>query len=655
MYWWEKNNLRLLQNNIRMEEASLDREELLGHLKSFYANALLLNTGGLVSFYPTDLPYQMRSPYLNGEDLTGDMVELCHEHDIKFIARFDFSKLPKSIIEAHPDWAYVSVAGDMIDYNGMVHTCISSEYQSTLAIEILRDVINRYPIDGVFFNMFGFITRDYSSTYHGICQCENCKDAFYKRFERNLPTKEEEEDENYQFYKRFKKEVIDQRLKDIYDFVKSMNPAIAVCNYAETYVDVVMNESNTEIHRPYPVWEYSASENTMKVEGSYTDKTSGNIIINAVGLDYRFQGVSPNEIAIRGFQSLSAGGQLLFCIIGTWETYPDKKNFPTVRSLFKFHKMNEKYFGNFEVEAQITLICPTDDSPASALAEFRGLFRILKEEHLQFKVVSQNSFFVESVADSEVIIVPDIKPSDHLIQQFENARGHIVWVGTTWVTTARKKFLSFFGLKPPTEVFDGRWAYVKTSEKGCFEKTSLAFLDNNLVSLEAENARVEAEIISAGRFGPPELCGGNNHSGKFLIAHANDFPSTILAFHPGNLYLRYGFEEHKNIFLEQVVRNLTKLKLVTNAPHNVEVTLNRYPDTSCFNLCLTNLTGYNGTAFHAPNSLEDIFIRIPSHAKQHTVKNLYKKGNYHWTTKDDELVIIVEKLFDFAMFIICEE
>ena len=268
MYWWEKNTLRLLQNNIRMEEASLDREKLLDCLKSYHANALLLNTGGLVSFYPTELPYQMRSPYLMGEDLTKDMVELCHTHDIKFIARFDFSKLPESIIEKHPEWAYVSVFGEVINYNGMVHTCINSEYQSTLAREIIGEVIDRYPIDGVFFNMFGFITRDYSSTYHGICQCKNCKKAYTRRFGRDLPTEEQEEDENYQLYKQFKKEVINQRLKDMYDFVKSRNPSIAVCNYAETYVDVVMNESNTEIHRPYPIWEYSASENIMKVEGS---------------------------------------------------------------------------------------------------------------------------------------------------------------------------------------------------------------------------------------------------------------------------------------------------------------------------------------------------------------------------------------------------
>ena len=378
-------------------------------------------------------------------------------------------------------------------------------------------------------------------------------------------------------------------------------------------------------------------------------------MINAVGLDYRFQGVSSNEIAVRGFQSLAAGGQLLFCIIGTWNAYPDKKNFPMVRSLYDFHKRNEKYFGNFEAEAQITLICPARDSHDRARKEFRGLFRILKEEHLQFKVVSQEAFSAASLANSEVIIVPDVEPDEQLVQQLKKTGKPIVWVGTHWATTAESTFHTFFGIKPPTEILDGRWAYAKTSDSGYFAETRWVFLDSTMISLEEENAQIEAEIISAGRIGPPELCGGNTPSGKFLIAHANQYPSTIIAFHPGTLYLQYGFEEHKQIFLEQVMRNLTQLPLVTNAPHNVEVTLNRYPNTSRSNLCLTNLTGYNGSTFHAPNSLDDILIRIPTHAKKHVVESLYKKGTHHWATEEGELVITVERLYDFAMLIIYED
>ena len=179
MPWWDRNNQRLIQTNLRAKDAAMDRQSLIAELKELSCNVLLLNTGGVTAFYPTSLDFHYRSPWLGNGDLTGDMVRLCHDNGIRFMARFDFSKIHESVYTKHPEWAYRSLKGEVINYNGMVHTCINGEYQRKCSLAILEEVLEKYPIDGVFFNMFGYTTRDYSNNYHGICQCDNCRTLFH--------------------------------------------------------------------------------------------------------------------------------------------------------------------------------------------------------------------------------------------------------------------------------------------------------------------------------------------------------------------------------------------------------------------------------------------------------------------------------------------
>jgi hypothetical protein len=52
-------------------------------------------------------------------------------------------------------------------FNGTVATCVNGLYQQDKSLDILREALTRYPIDGVFFNMFGYQTRDYSGRVFG--------------------------------------------------------------------------------------------------------------------------------------------------------------------------------------------------------------------------------------------------------------------------------------------------------------------------------------------------------------------------------------------------------------------------------------------------------------------------------------------------------
>ena len=94
--WWKQNNLRVMQTNLPAYEGGLNADSLVEDLISFSANTLIINAGGIMAFYPTQVENQYTNPYMK-ENMLGDVIKKCHEHGIKVITRFDFSRAHESI------------------------------------------------------------------------------------------------------------------------------------------------------------------------------------------------------------------------------------------------------------------------------------------------------------------------------------------------------------------------------------------------------------------------------------------------------------------------------------------------------------------------------------------------------------------------------
>src|SRR5689334_2330666 len=89
--WWKANNLRVIQTNLPAYEAELNPDSLVADLQSFSANTLIINAGGIMAFYPTEVENHYINPYMKPAML-GDVVKKCHDAGIKVMVRFDFSR-----------------------------------------------------------------------------------------------------------------------------------------------------------------------------------------------------------------------------------------------------------------------------------------------------------------------------------------------------------------------------------------------------------------------------------------------------------------------------------------------------------------------------------------------------------------------------------
>ncbi|MBN1248023.1 MAG: hypothetical protein JXC32_10225, partial [Anaerolineae bacterium] len=260
--WWHTKQWRLIQTNLReIDMLDIDADRVVADLQAFKANVLMLNAAGIIASYPTALPFHFQSPYLKGDSLL-DILEACHAADIRVIARTDFSKVRRPIYEQHHDWAYRTLDGDIIDYNGDVHVCINGPYQQDYMPLILEELFETHPFDGIFFNMGGYQTRDYSGNYHGICHCRHCRTAFAEMYGLDLPQAEDLNDPVFRTYIAFKRQTLAAHHDKIFRFITDRWPEMAIANHTDFRFGFIRQESNTAIERPLPHWQYSASDNT---------------------------------------------------------------------------------------------------------------------------------------------------------------------------------------------------------------------------------------------------------------------------------------------------------------------------------------------------------------------------------------------------------
>ncbi len=415
--WWKKQQ-RMLQTNLREIDVTMDLDQYVQSVKDSGANVVLVNVGGIVANYPTELPYHFRNPRLKN-DFTGEVVRRMHDAGVYVIGRFDFSKINEKIAAKHPDWLYVSAKGKNVNYNGQVHSCFNGEYQQERSINILDEVLDRYPLDGVFFNMPGYQDRDYSGNYHGICRSAACRRAYQERYQMELP--KTHKDKKIKKYKQFKNKTKQELFLKIHSFLKKKKPGLAICTYTATGVDIRRNESNKRLGR----WSYFDTFKSKNALSSHPDVMLSNSAVHFLQYTYRHSSVSPWLTQRRIVQAMFAGTWLDFYCIGPFHRQEDRLNIEVVRDVFRFHKRNEKWLAKAKTIARVSIMA----SQKSNDKESEGLVRILSEHHIPYDIVSWKT----ELKSYDLLILYSVKTLEnkdkHKLNQFVKNGGKLLISG----------------------------------------------------------------------------------------------------------------------------------------------------------------------------------------------------------------------------------
>jgi uncharacterized lipoprotein YddW (UPF0748 family) len=214
--WWMTEPIRWVHPNLRQTDAALNPKLFVTSVADFNANVLITAMAGITASYPSRVQYEYVSPYMpKNQDTFGEVLQEAHARNIRVAGRCDFSKTRKDVYDAHPDWFFKMADGRPSIYNGLYQTCINGGWYREKSIEILTEALDRYDVDGVYFNMFSNPAVDYSGDPLGLCHCVNCERLYRERFQRDVP---ETADADYQTF--------------LHDAGASMSNTLALCSGA---------------------------------------------------------------------------------------------------------------------------------------------------------------------------------------------------------------------------------------------------------------------------------------------------------------------------------------------------------------------------------------------------------------------------------------
>ena len=154
---------------------SMNVDEWMDYWVSLKVNAVLLNGGGIVAFYPTEVPYHHRSQYLGSRDLFGEAVAAAKKRGLRVVARMDPNLAYREALDAHAEWFERNPDGSPRPHDEspwLYRTCMFSAYFTEQMPAIYREINRRYPVDGFFTNGWP------STSALGVCYCQSCRQIY---------------------------------------------------------------------------------------------------------------------------------------------------------------------------------------------------------------------------------------------------------------------------------------------------------------------------------------------------------------------------------------------------------------------------------------------------------------------------------------------
>ncbi|GAA4431864.1 family 10 glycosylhydrolase [Georgenia halophila] len=630
--WWQEP-FQMFQTNLREIDASLGVERVLDHIEEFGANAWLLNVGGIIANYPSELSAQTPNPALDeraGGDLVGDAVRAAHARGVRLLARMDFSKVDRRRAEQHPEWCFVSPTGSRQVYNGLTSVCPSAPYYQQQSFAVVEEVLDRYDVDGFFFNWASYNEVDYSGTYWGVCHCQACARAFTAwstrsgRVGRALPAGPEHPD--YPEWQEFAAGTIADLGARMRDLIAARRPEAPLI-MGDTS-DIVFHEANNQVGRP--LWHYRTAE---QVSAAKTFRPRKPVLTNAVSfvdMPYRWAGEEPHHMAQHLVQAIARGANPSTYIMGT----PDVGRYECLdvaARITRHHRDHRDVYSGL-VPAARTLLARPDPLKRGdhrlRTAEFQGLYVALQERHVPFDVLPEHRLAhpdgtaedrqadVERLGRYAVVVLPDLGPlapaARDVLDSFTADGGTVVATGST----------SFDGdsAQLAGSPAAGRLAVLDTVEATRSMHLRPETADGFPVPVigayhvvePADGADRHMAAMSRAPYGPPEKCYGHlelDHPG-YLVGHHGPGTVAVVPWTVGHGYREVGLSAHRDLIVDLLLRVApSPVAARTDLPDQVDVIAGRSAAGEVVHLI--NMSGAAPQRFGAPLPIHGARLWLP--------------------------------------------
>jgi hypothetical protein len=423
---WYQRPMRWAQLSfVEDDPGNYDLQFWLDYFKRVHAEAALLDAGGCVAFYPTQIPLHYRSKWLGNGDAFGDIAAGCRALGMNVVARTDAHACHQDMYDAHPDWIAVDADGNKRRHPSDPDfwiTCALGPYNFEFMTAVHQEIMSLYKPDGIFTNRW---------SGSGMCYCAHCREnfrAFSGQDSRglDLPRTLDPKDPARRAYLAWHP----QRLFELW---RLWNAKIQEINPQASFIPNTGGGALSELDMktvgelaPTLVADRQARSGAMApwMAGKSAKEfrsTMGNKAVPAitsVGLEdkYRWKDSvqSGDEIKLWMADGMAQGFRPAFT---KFNAKPfDRRWFPVVAEVFEWHYAHADYFRNVRSLARVGMVYSQQtaayyggpDAGAKVDDPALGFYEALVEARIPFEMVHDKVLDREHLEPLRTLIFPNV-------------------------------------------------------------------------------------------------------------------------------------------------------------------------------------------------------------------------------------------------------
>jgi hypothetical protein len=441
---------------VENDPGNYDPDFWLDYFRRIKADGVLLSAGGIVAFYPTEIPLHHRSKWMGNTDPLGYLVKECKKMNMSIILRTDPHATRQEMYDAHPDYIAVTADGNKRRHWANPElwvTCALGPYNFDFMNKVNQEIMQKYSPDAIFSNRWHG---------HGVCYCEHCKKNFKAAASIDLPTSSDSLDPAYQKWLSWQTE----RLKELWfhwdtDIRKIKPTARFIPN---GFPDKLLTGKHSDFffadqqarRGVIPPW--SNAKGAKELRAGLGMKPLVGIFSVGIEEEYRWKDSVQNDAEIRIWVAEGTASGMKPCFVKFGGVINDKRWMPAVEKLYQGYQKNEKYLRNTAPIARVGMVYSeqTDRKYGGKPWQEKnrehslGMYHALVEDHMPFEMVNDKMLTAENLKPFKLLVLPNIAALSteqcNQLKEFVNGGGSIVATFETSLYDEEGKARSNFGL-----------------------------------------------------------------------------------------------------------------------------------------------------------------------------------------------------------------
>jgi hypothetical protein len=312
-----------------------------------------------------------------------------------------------------------------------------------------------------------------------------------------------------------------------------------------------------------------------------------------------------------------------------------------MREPIRWAPENEQYFARQSSAARVLLLgLPPVSERTYGEDAFRGLYRLLSEEHIPF-AVSDNMDWLGK-RNFDLVLAADWAPPE--LERFAQEGGRVL------IASANRPG---FDVAPVLKSENDLKGYVRVRNHAAFPSlslTDLLMLNGSFTYLKSEGS-APLTLVPPSMIGPPEFVHidmSDTDTPAIATKAVGKGRVVWLPWNLAELYYRHSLPAHADLFRDVVNSLLQHPQVSTGAHRLVEMTLMEQAGRTL--LHLVNLSGHSQTGYFPPVPMRDLRISVQgSFRSARTVRNA---GALRLVRKGEYVEFTVPQLMDYEMIVL---